>query len=269
MYPGSIIKKVGRAPGKSVAIFAGIHGNEKVGVLALRKIIKKIKVDAGTVYFVFANPPAINKGKRLINKNLNRLFSIDLKGNSPEDKRARELMRLLDKCEALLDIHSYNSKSGGQFAISEKRGYKVLKHMNFPIIGSGFSKLGSGTDGYMEKNKKIGICIECGTSNRYKKFIPLAEDSVYQFLQYFENIKRQVEYSKVRQSHIRVKRMIYKKTSKFKFTQDYKDFEALTAGKVFAVDGSIEHIASKSECILFPRPRVKVGEEVCIIGQFV
>ncbi len=268
MYPKSIIKKVGKLPGKTVAVFAGVHGNEKVGVLALRKIIKKVAVTSGTVYFVFANPPAISKNKRLVNKNLNRLFSRSIRGSEPEVKRARELMDILDKCEALLDIHSYNSKTGSQFAITEKRGFKVIQKMNFPIVASGFSKLGDGGDGYMEKHRKIGICIECGTTNKCKKFLPLAENSVYQFLYYFGCIEKKVEYSSVKQQYLSVKKMIYKKTDEFKFVKSFKDFERLPAKKVFATDGKTKHTAIKNECILFPRPDVKIGGEAGIIGEF-
>ncbi len=264
----SIIVKKGKLPGKTVAVFAGIHGNEKVGILTLKKIIKDVKIISGKVYFVFANPPAIQKNKRALTKNLNRLFSRDIQGKDFESKRANKLMDILDQCDALLDIHSYNSKSGDQFAISEKRGYKVLQKMNFPIVGSGFSKLSFGTDGYMEKQGKIGICIECGTTNRYKDFLNLAEDSVYQFLYYFNCIDKKVEYSDVEQKYVGVKRMLYKKTSQFKFTKEYKDFEILPNNKPFAVDGEEKYIASKNECILFPRPDVKVDEEVGIIGEF-
>lgn len=268
MYPNSIIKKKGKLPGKTVAVFAGVHGNEKVGIVTLKKIINEISIKSGTVYFVFANPLAIEKGKRVVNKNMNRLFSRAITGTDPEHKRVKELMNILDRCDALLDIHSYNSKSGDQFAISEKRGHAILKKMNFPIVGTGFSKLGHGTDGYMEKNKKIGICIECGTTNKYKKFLDLAESSVYQFLQYFNCTDKKVEYVSCTQKYVSVKRILYKKTSGFRFTKEFKDFEILPVGKAFAIDGEVQHVAVKNECILFPRPTVKVGEEVCIIGEF-
>lgn len=266
----SIIKKIGKLPGKTIAVFAGIHGNEKVGILTLKKIIKGIKIKSGTVYFVFANPPAIEKNTRLINYNLNRLFSRDVKGKSYEHKRASKLMDILDKCDALLDIHSYNSKTGEQFAITEKRGFKIVDKMDFPIVASGFSTMGYGTDGYMEKNKKVGICIECGTSNRYKKFLPLAEKSVYQFLQYYGVIDKVVHYSNVPKKFLKVKRMLIKKTTKFKFVdKNIKDFDELPFDKPFATDGEIKHIANKGECFIFPRPNVKVGGEVGIVGEFI
>ena len=268
MPPKTIIKKTGKLPGKTLAIFAGIHGNEKVGIITLKKLIREVKIKAGTVYFVFANPLAIEKGKRMVNANMNRLFSRDVVGTDPEHKRAKKLMDLLDTCDALLDIHSYNSPSGDQFAISEKRGHAILKKMDFPIIGTGFSKLGHGTDGYMEKNKKVGICIECGTTNKYKKFLDLAENSAYQFLQHFGCIDKKVEYSHIAQKYVSVKRMVHKQTAGFAFAKEFKDFESLPAGKAFATDGKTRHLAAKNQCILFPRPNVKIGEEVCIVGGF-
>lgn len=268
MNKDSIIKKTGKGKGKILAIICGIHGNEKAGILAVKKVLKDIEIKCGTVYFVFANPLAIKKGKRLVNKNLNRLFSKDNKGSTYEDKRARELMKLLNECDALLDIHSYNSKTGEQFAISEKRGFKILKNMDFPIVASGFSKLGNGTDGYMEKNKKIGICVECGTSNRYKKFIPLAEKTIYQFLQYFKSIDKVRKYSSIPQKFLKVDRMIIKKNKNFRFVKNFKDFEKLEYNKPFAYDGEAILKAGKNECIIFPRPKAEVGGEAGIIGKF-
>ncbi|MEX0931216.1 MAG: succinylglutamate desuccinylase/aspartoacylase family protein [Candidatus Paceibacterota bacterium] len=269
MYSNSIIKKQGKLPGKTIAVFAGVHGNEKVGIVTLKKIIPNIEIVSGTVYFVFANPPAIEQNKRIVNKNLNRLFSRDLRGDTYEDKRAHELMDLLDTCDALLDIHSYNSPTGSQFAISEKRGFPLLKKMNFPIVVTGFSSLGNGTDGYMEKQKKIGICVECGTTKKYKQFISLAEDTIYQFLQHFKCIESKVPFSVVDQKYVKAKRIIYKKSRQFKFMKEFTDFERLSKDSIFATDSGYNHKASKNECILFPREKAKIGEEVCIIGEFI
>jgi succinylglutamate desuccinylase len=267
MSSRSIILRKGKFPGKTLAVFAGIHGNERVGILALRKIVKEAKINSGKVYFVFANPPAIKNGKRMIDKNLNRLFSRAINGDSLENSRAHQLMDILDECDALLDIHSYNSKKGNQFAISEPRGFEILRHMDFPIIASGFSGIGSGTDGYMERQKKIGICIECGTTNSYKKFLRFTEKSTYQFLQYFGCLDKKVEYSSVEQRYVCAKKTLIKKTSRFKFVKDFKDFEKLPSGKIFAIDGMTQYRAAKNQCILFPRPGVDIGGEVCTLCE--
>ncbi len=267
MNSKSIIKRVGPDTGKTVAILAGVHGNEKVGILTLYKLIKEIKIDRGVVYFIYANPPAIKKNVRLVKKNLNRLFYVGNKGRAYEDRRAREIMKILDTCDAALDIHSYNSPTGDQFAISERKGHRVLKNMDFPVIVSGFSKLGNGTDDYMSRNEKIGICIECGNTNRAKKFVGLAEKSVYQFLQYFGCIENKASHNRVRQRFLEAEKIIYKKTEDFRFVKKFKDFESLPAGKIFATDGKNSHIASPEEFIIFPRDKVKVGGEVFIIAR--
>ncbi len=265
MSTKTIIKKKGKLPGSTVAIFGGIHGNERVGIMALDKLAKHLNVTSGTVYLVYANPLAIKKKVRMVNKNMNRLFSKENVGKTPEDTRARQLMKLLDTCDGLLDIHSYNSKIGDQFAIGEANTYKLVSKMDFPIVASGFSKMGHGTDGYMFKNGKAGLCIECGTSNKAKKFLPLAYKSALQFLQYYKNIDQAVPFDEVEQRKVVSKRIIYKKTKTFTFTKNYKDFESLEEGRVYATDGDVKYIASKNECILFPRPKVEIGGEVCII----
>ena len=273
MIKDSIIKTVGKLPGKTVAIFAGTHGNEKVGILALEKLEKDLIVKKGTVYLVYANPPAIEANKRFITKNLNRLFSRHEKGDTYEDIRAHELMGILDQCDALLDIHSYNSPSGDQFSFCEPNGYDILKLMDFPIIVSRLdpdpTMYSTTTMGYMNKKGGIGFCIECGTSNRENDFLELAVKSSYQFLQYFGNIDMVIPNDNIKQQVIKNERMYYKKNLEFKFVKDFKDFEVLPAGKPFAFDGEESLIAGENECIIFPRPNVPAGGEVCLIGSFI
>ncbi|MBP9822378.1 MAG: succinylglutamate desuccinylase/aspartoacylase family protein [Candidatus Pacebacteria bacterium] len=269
MGTDSIVKKVGKLPGKTVAVFAGVHGNEKVGILTLDKFIKELEIESGIAYFVYANPPAIEKNVRMVDKNLNRLFFRENTGDTYEDKRAVELMDILDECEALLDLHSYNSESGDQFAITEENGYDLVSKMDFPIVASGFSNLGGGTDGYMHKKGKIGICIECGTTNKHESFLGLAENSIYQFLQYFGCIEKRVEYSNVSQRHLRVKEIISKKNDNFRFSKEFRTFDLLPAGEPFMFDGDVQRTALNNECILFPQPKTKVGDDAGIIGEFI
>ena len=91
-----IIKMTASLPGPTVAIFAGVHGNETVGVLALQELIPKLKLIKGTLYLAFANVPAIEQNVRLVNKNLNRCLFAGNDGTTYEDQRARELMTVLE-----------------------------------------------------------------------------------------------------------------------------------------------------------------------------
>ncbi len=253
--------------GKTVAIFGGMHGNETVGARAVYHLVSSLQPLRGTVYLVYANPPAIDKGVRLINANLNRLFDRSLSGDTYEYQRAKELMDLLDTCDALLDIHSYNSEMGDQFLITEDNGLELAAKLDFPLVATGFSAMGSGSDSYMSNNGKVGLTAECGTTNRADYFFPLAVKTALQFLQHFGNIDEVEPFSAVAQRRVKAERMIKKMTDSFKFSREYKDFERLADGEIFATDGDITHMAGEGECIIFPRVTVAIGGEACIIGK--
>jgi succinylglutamate desuccinylase len=268
MFPESIITKEGELPGKTLAVFVGIHGNEKVGPFMFERLLQTISIDRGRVYFVYANPPAIEKNVRSVNENLNRLFTRTVVGDEYEFLRAYELMDILDGCDALLDIHSYNSEEGEPFAITSERGYDLASILNVPIIATGFGELGKGTDDYMERQGKIGLCLECGTTNKAHDFVDFAERSVMQFLKYFNAVESDIAFDSVSQRYFVVKSLHTKKTSDFSFSSKFRDFEILPNDKPFLLDGTTSVTANPQEAILFPRDDVPVGGEVCIVGEF-
>lgn len=265
---GSIIVKKGKLPGKTVAIFAGVHGNEKAGVFALKKVIKEITIEQGCVYFVFAHPLAIQKNVRQVEKNLNRCFLAENNGKTVEDKRARRLMKILDRCDALLDLHASNTKKSTPFIICEKNAFDLARKMSFGIVSSGWDAIEPGaTDGYMTQNHKIALCLECGSVHSHRSNIALAEKSVYQFLQYFGCIRKQVPYNSRKQRLIKVSREIRKKTDDFYFFKTFHDFQALKSGELIAYDGEKKYTAGQNQIIIFPNPKKNIGEEVFILGQ--
>ncbi len=48
-------------------------------------------------------------------------------------------MDILDECDALLDLHSYNSPEGEAFAITKSNGYDFVSRMNVPLVASGLA----------------------------------------------------------------------------------------------------------------------------------
>ena len=65
----------------TVVIIAGIHGNERAGVIATDKVLAKIKADniafEGNLYFILGNINALNKGVRFEKVDLNRIWRKD------------------------------------------------------------------------------------------------------------------------------------------------------------------------------------------------
>lgn len=270
----NIIKQVGKKRGKTLTILAGVHGNEKAGVMAINKIINNIQhsvinIREGTVYFIYANPKAIEKNLRYIDKNLNRCFIKNLKGNNYEILRAKEIMKILDKSDAVLDLHASNNPKATPFIICEKNAYNLAKNFNFKILSSGWDTVEpGGTDGYMYKQGKIGICLECGSLVESEKNKNLAYNSILQFLSYFNIIKKISGKISNPKKYVQVKNLVYKKTKDFAFVKEFADFEILKKNSLFATDGNIKYIAKNNECIIFPHADTDIGDEAFILGEF-
>ncbi len=263
-----ILLKDSGIPGKTVAIFAGVHGNEKAGVHALEQLADKLDIKRGKLYLVLANPEAIKANVREVNINLNRLF---LKGNTgaePEDVIARNLMSILDQCDALLDLHASNSKNTKPFIIFNKFSEDISRLMNFEIISGGWSNFHQGSsDEYMETLGKCALCLECGSVFESEKNVPLAIQSIKQFLQYFDLIDRSVEYNSEPQVRLNIFKVGIKETNEFKFSKHYDDFEMLKEGEIFATDGNKKYVAGSNEYIIFPRENKPIGGEVFVLAK--
>ncbi|MCE9585512.1 succinylglutamate desuccinylase/aspartoacylase family protein [Candidatus Nomurabacteria bacterium] len=261
----------GKEKGPVLAVFSGIHGNEKVGVLAVKEIIKEIKIKKGIIYFVVANPLAVKKNVRMLDKNLNRCFLKDNKEKNKEDIIARVLMKILDKSNALLDLHAFNDPKGNPFIICGKKNLNIASIFDVNIISYGWNKIEPGaTDGYMENQNKIGICLECGPVSKPEEYKEFAKKQIYKFIDYFNLMDFHVSNKKrTNKKIVQVTKVLKAKTNNFNFMKDYKNFELLPDNAVFAIDGIKKIKSKKNECIIFPRKNQKIGAEACIVGKFV
>lgn len=104
-------------PGPHILLMALMHGNEIAGAIALeRLLLDGIRPVRGTLSLVFANPaafarfdPADPRASRLVEEDMNRVWSAERLGTEPttvERRRARELLPLLLTADLVLDLHS-------------------------------------------------------------------------------------------------------------------------------------------------------------------
>ncbi|MCA9347849.1 succinylglutamate desuccinylase/aspartoacylase family protein [Candidatus Saccharibacteria bacterium] len=253
--------------GPALAIFAGVHGNELAGVYALQKLLPTLKLTRGKLYIAFANPPAIRAKVRMVKQNLNRCFVANNKGTSYEDRRARELMAILDKCDALLDLHMFYDDDGLPFVICEDNAVEVAHTFDVGIISTNWAKAEPGaSDGYMFSQGKIGLCVECGPISKSKEYTDFAVKTIYQFLQYFDMSLKKVSLSKVPKRFVVANKSVYKSSANFTLKAGYKNFDRLKPGEVIAQDGGKKYLSQEGECIIFPHYKARVGEEAYIIG---
>lgn len=255
--------------GPTIALFAGVHGDETAGIWALQNIAPKLKLTKGSVYIVYANPPAIEKNVRMVTKNLNRCFVAGNDGESYEDQRARQLMKILDKCDTLLDLHMFY-EPGEPFAICESNSLSVAAALPLKIVSTGWVATEPGaTDGYMYSQGKQALCIECGGIPEAKEKVAFAEEIIGRFLQYYDVIEKGYKPERYEQQIVTVNRAQHKTSENFTLLPHFKDFQNLTPGQLIAKDGKQEFRAGENECIVFPHYRARVGEEAFIIGDIV
>ena len=149
-------------------------------------------------------------------------------------------------------------------------GFDIAKNMNFEIVATGFDTVHPGaTDGYMLNNGKIGIAVECGFLGESEENMPLAYDSILQFLQYFGIIDAVKMINKVKQKIINVDETQRVTSENFKLERAFDDFELILKGTLIASDRGNKYLATKERVILFAIPGKPIGAEAYVLGTWV
>jgi predicted deacylase len=150
-FPERIIRKIeGSRKGPLILFFAGIHGNEPAGVLALEKAMgylesQKEKI-SGTIYGILGNRSALTLNKRYIDMDLNRIWTntyMDTLETKPnlleEEKEMSELLQLIHPIIEnatvpvyFIDFHTTSSKSYPFITINDALINRKFA-MKFPI----------------------------------------------------------------------------------------------------------------------------------------
>lgn len=135
----------------TVIVFAGIHGNEKAGVLASRNVIAKIRERnlklRGNLHIILGNINALNKGVRFEHVDLNRIWRNtnieqlggDDKGFNAEVKEQKDIFVIIKNILVhekgpfyFLDLHTTSASSVPFITISDSLNNRKFSS-NFPI----------------------------------------------------------------------------------------------------------------------------------------
>lgn len=142
---------IGSNRGPTVIIFAGIHGNEKAGVYASDRVLRKVREEnmmfSGNVHFILGNISALNKNVRFKDSDLNRVWTSGnmerIKNNSLIiDSETREQISIYEILKSIvrtepgpfyfLDLHTTSSPSVPFITISDSLNNRKFSS-NFPI----------------------------------------------------------------------------------------------------------------------------------------
>lgn len=234
-------------PGPNLVIMGGVHGNELCGVKAV-KLCTTLPLK-GKITLILANLEAIEKNVRFIESDLNRSF------NSLEDAKevriANELKPYLEQADALLDLHASSSKDSVPFAICKSQSLPVAKLLPVNKIVTNIDEFHSGsTDEFMNKQNKIGICVECGymlddsSTDR-------AIEAIHSFCVAL-GVLPGVLSSNDSQSVFRVTSQV-KSVQQFTPAKEFADFEFVPKDGLMGIDGSKKVFSKRDEYVLFVR----------------
>lgn len=267
-----IIAIRGLRPGKTLGVMAGTHGNEKCGVEAIKQIIPSLRVKRGVVYFIFGNPRAIERNMRFTEMNLNRAFLPAKNYTTAQKKtyeygRARKLMPVLRRLDALLDIHSSNHPQSTPFVICEPGSRTIARRLPVGIVSSGWDKTEpGGTDAFVNAAGGRGICVECGPIEKKDNTIGIAKKSILIFLSIMDAIDAPIRFARRKQEFIKVN-FLYRTKKNFIPYKMRKDFSPIKKGEILGYDAGAPVRSPQNGVVIFMCKRKKSGEEAFLLGS--
>ncbi|KKP93360.1 MAG: putative aspartoacylase [Parcubacteria group bacterium GW2011_GWA1_36_12] len=261
-----VIEKIGKFKGPIVVVLAGVHGNEKAGVIAVENIYNKLKIKRGRVIFIIANLKALNENKRFIEKDLNRCFleeqPLEIK-NSLEGQTAREIMLLLKKADFMIDLHQSNSEKSKPFIICEEKTLDLTKFIPITTVTLGWSISFPGASAsFVDAKGGNGIAVELGSVKDDNCNI-LAEKAIVNFLSGLKLISGSVEIFQEKE-FLKIKKIHKNTIASFEKLRDFDDFEKLSGDCVIGNEGKETIRGEGGDFIIFVRDRVNLNME-CFI----
>ena len=273
-----------RKPGSRLLVFGAVHGNEPCGPAAIRRLIANIEngtlsLKRGSVRFVpIANPDAYREKKRLLEKNLNRVFRKTANPASYEERLANELTALMDRnSDVFLDVHSssapgpvnvfidYPTPENKALASALGADYVLLDwpkvYENNPY---GFESYC--TSRYAHEIGIPGVLIECGQHDD-PKTVDVAETVILRAMAHAGLIDFPAERFAPPRA-IRMQTLEKKLHTGDRFEKEWRHLEEIPAGTRVATRESGEALVAENDSVMIlPKHGAKAGEEWFYLGR--
>ena len=280
--------------GPHVVLQALTHGNEVCGAIALDWLLSQgFHPLRGTLTCVFANVEAYRRfdptdpfASRCVDEDFNRLWTADvLDGDrqSAELARARELRRLYDATDYLLDLHSMTDPCPPlALAGRLRKGLELALALGVPehvVIDAGHAA-GKRLRDYAffddADDRRVALLLECG--QHWEPAAPeVARQAVLRFLRHFGMadpafLAAHLDRAPPRQQRaIEVTTAVTIESDAFEFALAVAGLAVVPrAGTLLARDGEREIRTEYDDCVLImPTRRPKRGETAVRLGRFV
>lgn len=275
----------GQSGGPALAVFGAVHGNEKCGTQAIKRVLAhlesgKIRMLRGTLKMVpVCNPRAYDRGVRFIERNLNRFFFPKENPKSYEDHLDNILCPVVKDSDYLLDLHSYTTK-GGAFIFFEgldQKNLDFVRALKVPRMIHGWAvalkksndvgdKLqAQGTTEYARANGACSLTLECG-NHHHPRAADIGFEAILNALEFLgmAEIGRGLHIADLPDDGSYVIKMqgAHLKLRPGDFAKDWGNLEHVKKGTVIARYEDGEEIIMPEDAILvLPNRKVAIGHE--------
>ncbi len=267
--------------GKNILVLGGVHGNEVAGTKAQNILMEKIKnnelnLKSGLITFIpVVNKEAQRQDKRFVDVNLNRVVCFHENAKLNEEKIANELIKEIEKCDVMIDLHSTHCKGDEAFAFMDypNEGNKDLLSLipvryalaGWPNVYEQSEEIENFcTEKYANICGKVGITVECGY-HKSTDSVDVALTSLLNVFAYYGLIDKRHE---IYNSEIINMSSFFVKKAEGKMTKEYKHLTKIKKGEVLAIYNNGEQIVSQFDgYIIIPNHECDIGEEWFYTGS--
>lgn len=285
------------ASDKDIVLSSGIHGNETAPIELCNKLIAKLLkqelITQQRLLFIFGNPTAIFNGTRVVDENLNRLFSevneVEPGDLNSERKRAKYLEDVLFDFYSVdadteprhrihYDFHTAIRKAKfPYFAIYPYQKDKSYSHEQLAFLQQAgvscvlFHHEPTTTFSYFSSNTlgADAFTIELG------QVLPMGQNDLSLLIQLENSLMKLItgtnfsefDFKPQNMHFFKVCRSIVKQTDDFSFTfaNDVENFTRFPKNTILGHDGGLAiKVTQESEAIVFPNAKVPVGQRALI-----
>jgi predicted deacylase len=272
--------------GKNLVVLGAIHGNEKCGTIAIRKVMAEIesgeiKLISGKVIFLpICNPRAYAQNLRFMERNLNRYLVPKENKVHYEDYLDEQICGALGEADYLLDLHSYHSEGSAfiflGYSNAENDFARALGVNDF-VYGWGDAFAASadanpnesiGATDSMRMHGGMGVTLECGQHENFDA-PEIGHQGILRAMNFLGIISQAFEPAEGATRCVKMQSVFYKKKAGA-LARNFLHYDAVKAGDVLAIysDGE-EILAEKDGYIVLPKTydaNEKIGAEWFYFG---
>ncbi len=268
--------------GQHILILGAVHGNEIAGTLAQHEIIRQLNdgalsLKSGKITFVpVVNEAAHNQDTRFVDVNLNRVIRKHETPQNNEEKIANQLIRLIDDCDILLDLHSTHCPEDKEFAFidyPEKNNLELLSLIPVQTALAGWPKIYANhpeitnfcTEEYAHNHNKCAITVECGY-HKSPHAVEVASQTILNILAHYNIIDKPSPTPQTPEI-ITLDSFVIKQSSG-RLNQNFQHLDKIKAGETIALYDNGKNLTAPFDGhIIMPNHEAQIGAEWFYLGR--